>query len=148
MPYVSKKEGILAAIEANLNLVTVAHGYNNTVVLVERQNAQLRDEALPCFFLNDSHEDIEHMPGKRARVHLTYTVTGGITAASNLSTALNGFISDYWRAFYAPAAWLLGGLLVDHKILNISTDEGFLTPKACFVATMTAVYDIGDVTLP
>lgn len=151
----SRKEQVLAAIAANLALITTASGYNTTVALVERQRVQLRDETLPCLFVNDSNEEFEYYPARLVQSTLTYVVLGGIIAAAGidsttLGTELNAFIDDFKTAMYRDlflqnqVPGILPAPLANHILMGIRTDEGFMAPKAVMVARCVAIFRYQD----
>lgn len=142
----SKLERVLQGLEDLLKTLTTLNGYSLTVAKFDRQRQQLRDEELPCLFLNVSNETFEHYPDGLVESELTYTVTGALVATDpdKLSTELNALIRDFKVCLYSDLLLETAGggvgLLAQHKLVSLMTDEGFLNPKACFVARCVATY--------
>lgn len=161
-----RKEFLLRAIAVNLEGVTIANGYFNDISLVDRSRMQLRDEQLPCFFINEVNEDLTYMPGGVLRSKWTYHVLGGVIASGdeeqNPSLTINKLVADYVRRFFTdedlrialtdPSVELTAALqaenfgALEHYLRSIRYDEGVLTPRAIFIATMELTYNlmVGD----
>ena len=145
-----KLETIFDAVETNLLTVTTANGYNNDIVVVERQHQIRRIEQTPCFFINVGRFPIEHRPARQRRITVIYTVLGGVCVDvdddDTLFTTLASLAQDFDAVFYSDQYLIAASgtgtrLLVDHKIEEYDTDEGFMAPKAIFIARCRLIYD-------
>ncbi len=118
-------------------IITVANGYNNDIVTIERglkNFASITDEKFPALFISSADENRENVTNKSFRSDLTAFITGYVISPNNLSglqEALDDLIEDTTKAIHQD--YTQGGLAVTTEITRIDTDAGDEQSHATFV---------------
>lgn len=151
----SKRESLLEYLKTLLAGITVANGYNNTVVTVERGGRGIRDlseDKMPALFIVMPHEKRQN----RTQVHysgdLQVQIVGYVGntkgdfngTGTGVQLDLDKFISDVTKAIETDRSQ--GQRVYATEITDVLTDEGDLAPNAGMVMTVVFSYVTEGVT--
>lgn len=139
----TRRQEIFAAVKAALQTITVAHGYNNNIALVEDEKLEMPEELnieqFPAAFIIDTDERKANSDLGDVQCSLDFIVTGYVRHATAAEAARRLFQQDVERAITADR--LLGKTYtVDMELTSIKTDKGIMHPYALFDMTFSITY--------
>jgi hypothetical protein len=138
---VSKRQTVLDWLvdaAGPLKQITVANGYTNTIVLVERglrDVGDLTDADFPFIFISSTDETREKITNNQFNAELVALFVGGIKSTTGVAGAqglLDTLIADVTKALHADQTQ--GGRVYHTNIGRIRTDPGDTPAHAlCFI---------------